>query len=314
MNIWLDTSPHSYPKDNDCGDCSGSGVVPVRIMWPPVADEITPVRTLTLKHAAPIYIQQCSEEQWLVCNPTGMGRIIVLDAQAMSLFSLFETPLTNSQMTQMITDLPQETTERVITLFYQLGFLRNVAEFSPSCEREETQTLTAWRHVTNECNLRCHYCYLHKTNEDMTSDVGHKAIDAIYRSALKNKFKNIKLKYAGGEASLRMMGVMVMHDYAVQLAQEHGITLEATILSNGVVLSQRTIDHLKARHISVTISLDGLGDYHDSQRPLVGGRGSCQYVLRTIDRLLANEVVPFISVTISRRNLDGLPGLMQYIL
>src|SRR2546425_2334525 len=110
------------------------------------------------------------------------------------------------------------------------------------------------------------------------------------------------------------MSVMALHDYALQLAQKHGITLEATILSYGVAFSQRTIDNLKARNISVMISLDGLGDYHDSQRPLIGGRGSCQYVLHTIDRLLANEVVPFISVTVSRRNLDGLPDLMQYIL
>ncbi len=314
MKIWLDTSPHPHHKHNDCGDCTNPFAPPDSITWPLVEDNIAAVQGLALERTTPLYMQQCGEERWLICNPSGSGRVAVFDTQAMSLFSLFETPVTLSRAVQMVTDWPRERITRIVTLFYRLGFLREVAKPSSFNQGELPQTLTAWLHVTNECNLRCHYCYLHKTKEDMASDVGHKAIDAIFRSALKHRFKNIKLKYAGGEASLRMMGVMVMHDYAVQLAQEHGITLEATILSNGVVLSQRTIDHLKARHISVTISLDGLGDYHDSQRPLVGGRGSCQYVLRTIDRLLANEVVPFISVTISRRNLDGLPGLMQYIL
>ncbi len=314
MKIWLDTSPYSDHKDNDCGDCSRPSVLPVPIMWPPTDDEIAPIRVFALGHTAPLYTQQCGEGQWLICNPSGSGRIAVFDTQAMSLFSLFETPTTVSQAAQMIADWPRESTERIVMLFYRLGFLRDTAGLSSSCEREDSQTLTAWLHVTNECNLRCHYCYLHKTRENMSSDVGHRALDAVFRSALKHKIKKIRLKYAGGEASLQMMSVMALHDYAVRLAWEHGITLEATILSNGVSLLPSTIEHLKARHISVTISLDGLGNYHDSQRPFVSGRGSCQYVLRTIDRLLVNEVVPFISAVVSLRNLDGLPDLMQYIL
>ena len=137
---------------------------------------------------------------------------------------------------------------------------------------------------------------------------------AAQRSAAANGFKGVILRYAGGEASLRMENVMALHDYAIQRSQKNGISLNANIISNGVALSQTAINHLKTRRISVTISLDGLGETHDSQRPLRGGQGSSLHVLRTIDRLLANEIKPFISVTISRRNLNGLPDLMRYIL
>lgn len=313
MKIWLNTSLNPFHKNNDCGDCVDPSFSSVRVAWP-LDDGIALVRTHKLECAAPLYIEQCGQEQWLVCNPIGSGRVAVIDASALSFLSLFETPMMISHAVEMTTDWPPEVTEKVITLFYRLGFLRESVVPAPFCDGEDSQMLTAWLHVTNNCNLRCNYCYLDKTKEDMDADIGRKSIDAIFRSALKHRFKRIKLKYAGGEPSLHMTSVMELHDYAVQLAQEYGIALDATILSNGVVLSQQAIDHLKARQISVMISLDGLGNYHDSQRPFASGKGSSQYVLRTIDRLLANEVVPFISVTVSLRNLEGLPGLVQYIL
>jgi uncharacterized protein len=314
MRIWLDTSLHAYRKSDECNDCSPPSIMSTRITWPLSDGDIAVVKGLILEHATPLYVQQCGEERWLVCNPTGLGHIAVFDAEAILLFSLFETPITIAQIAHMMGDWPREKIEKIVTLFYRLDFLRDITHPFPANEREAPQILTAWLHVTNECNLRCHYCYLDKTKEDMTSDAGHKAIDAIFRSALRHRFREIRVKYAGGEASLHMMSVIAFHDYAVQCAQKHGITLEGTILSNGVALSQRSIDHLKARHISVTISLDGLGNYHDSQRPFISGKGSSQYVLRTIDRLLANGITPSITITISRRNLDGLTDLVDYVL
>ncbi|GHO92586.1 hypothetical protein KSF_026340 [Reticulibacter mediterranei] len=176
------------------------------------------------------------------------------------------------------------------------------------------EQLTAWIHITNDCNLRCDYCYLDKTREDLPEDVGRRAIDAVFRSALKHHIRSVKLKYAGGEASLHMKALTTLHDYATRMAQEHDIKLEAVLLTNGVVLSQRTINNLKERHIAVSISLDGLGLYNDSQRSFINGHGSSYYVLRTINRLLTNGVKPHISITVSQRNLDGLPELLNYVL
>jgi uncharacterized protein len=311
MKIWLDTSPDTLYQQNDCINPSAWLD---DITWPLTDDEVALIRLLTLKHAAPLYIEQCGEERWMVCNPTGSGHIAVLDAQALSLFSLFEAPMNISQAIQKVTNEAGEGVENIVALLYRLGFLCGVKEYALLDTKETSHTLTAWIHVTNNCNLRCHYCYVAKSKEDMSADTGYQAVDAIFRSAAKNDFKDVRLKYAGGEASLHMPNVMALHDYAVQRSQEYDIPLEAYIISNGVVLSQTAINQLKTRHISVTISLDGLGEAHDSQRPLLGGQGSSRYVLRTIDRLLANEVVPFISITVSRRNLEGLPDLMRYIL
>jgi len=62
------------------------------------------------------------------------------------------------------------------------------------------------------------------------------------------------------------------------------------------------------------ISLDGVGEYHDRQRPFINGRGSFKYVDRTIGLLLENDLIPHIDVTVSQRNLPGLPDLLTYII
>jgi len=320
MRIWLDTSPHSHTRNDNCHDCHDChdcrvGAPPPDIIWPLAEDIVTPLRALPLEQATPIHMQSCGDEKWLLCTSTGSGRIAVFDAEALSLFSLFSTPTTISHVLEKTrATWPCESLEGILTLFYQLGFLRATGRTAPPLEHTALQTLTAWLHVTNECNLRCAYCYIGKTPQHMPPAIGRQSIDAIFRSALKHNKRQVCLKFAGGEASLQIMQVLALYDYALQLAQEHDILLKAVILTNGVALSQRTIERIKARQIAVTISLDGLSSFHDDQRIMVNGRGSCSHVLRTIDRLLANEIVPSITVTVSGRNLTGLPDLVRYIL
>jgi uncharacterized protein len=185
---------------------------------------------------------------------------------------------------------------------------------APILDQRQQQTVSAWLHVTNACNLRCHYCYVHKTSEHMADETSMRAVDAVIRSATSYHYRHIHLTYAGGEATIRLPQVLAIHDYALEHIREHGLSLSASILSNGVVLPQHAIEQLKQRQIGVMISLDGVGEEHDKQRPFINGRGSFAFVDRTITRLLASDLIPSINVTVTQRNLDELPGLMEYIL
>src|SRR2546421_6086186 len=242
MKIWLDTLPDDLYQQNECGDCINPSVQTDDITLPFTDDEIAQVRVLPLKYATTLYVEQCGVERWIVCNPTESGHIAVLDAQALSLFSLFESPMNISQAMRM-TNRDRESVENIVTLLYRKKFLRGVNEHPRLVKEDTSQTLTAWLHVTNNCNLLCHYCYLGKTKEDMSADTGYEAVDAIFRSAAANGFKGVILRYAGGEASLRMENVMALHDYAIQRSQKNGISLNANIISNGVALSQTAINH-----------------------------------------------------------------------
>ena len=181
-------------------------------------------------------------------------------------------------------------------------------QFAPST------VLTAWLHVTNACNLRCPYCYISKSNDGMTEPVWRASIAAVMRSAQSNGFAAVKLKYAGGEASLKPRHLLAMHHYAKGLAVEHGLGLQATLLSNGVSLPPALVQLLKEEQIRVMISLDGVGDQHDGQRPFASGRPSFRFVDATIGELLERGHPPHLSITITSRNARGVPEVVRYAL
>lgn len=177
-----------------------------------------------------------------------------------------------------------------------------------------SQVLTAWLHVTNGCNLRCPYCYVRKSAEAMDEPTGRAAVESVIASAVAHGFRIVKLKYAGGEASLNHRLVVTLHEYAAELAAASGLRLEATLLSNGVRLPERLVRTCKEAGIRVMISLDGVGDLHDVQRPFANGRPSFHLVERTIAELIEQGCPPHLSVTVTGRNADGLPDVVRFAL
>lgn len=176
------------------------------------------------------------------------------------------------------------------------------------------RVLTAWLHVTNDCNMRCPYCYVSKSSERMEESIGRDAVRAVVSSAATHGYQGVKLKYAGGEASLNRRLVTSLHELARGLTADLGLDLSATLLSNGVALPVALVQALKAEGIRVMISLDGVGDVHDSVRPLVSGRPSFHHVKRTIDQLIGQGHPPHLSITITGRNAMGLADVVRFAL
>src|SRR5699024_182099 len=124
----------------------------------------------------------------------------------------------------------------------------------------------------------------------------------------------LKLKFAGGEASLNLPLVWELHAYAAVEAAARGLELDAVVLSNGVGLGRRNLLELQRRGIRLMISLDGFAADHDAQRVFANGRGSFQAVVRTIERALEIGLRPDISVTVSGRTAGGLAALVGWLL
>jgi uncharacterized protein len=92
------------------------------------------------------------------------------------------------------------------------------------------------------------------------------------------------------------------------------MALDGVILSNGVAITQRVIAALKAHGLRISISLDGVGAFHDAQRKFSNGRGSFAFVEKSLNRLAASGIQPSVTITISNRNLAGLPQVVEYAL
>ena len=324
MKIWLDSalfhSRDGYINDadecrDDCGEDCG-----IPAYDTPTHHLLEQKRTFCLtgqrlQLVSALHIQAYDVSHWFVCNPVEAGNIAVIDEEALSLLKSFCVPTTAQEIASM-KNTSISRLSSIISIFLDLCFLRDLDQKSlTESEQVGTPALSAWLHITNACNLRCHYCYISKNSDHMEQETSRQSIDAIIRSALHHGYEHVHLKYAGGEAMLQLPQVLAIHDYALQQTQEHNLRLSASLLSNGTIMTQQMIKQLKERRIHIMISLDGLGAAHDQQRPyLNGSKGSFSMVDRTISRLLANNLRPSINVTVSQRNLAGLPALLSYIL
>jgi uncharacterized protein len=320
---FLDTHNYYASDCDDCDDC-GSPHQQCIVAPLPLQGRMVSIWNHRLCCSQDLYLAQLDATHWLACNPIDQGNIVVLDEEAHSLLALFHSDQRlQDLMKQWVNNSeydfdqpPALQKARIVTFFVSLGLIIDKDKevdilVLPSAS---SKTLSAWLHVTNACNMGCSYCYIAKSTEHMADDVGERAVDAVIRSAQRSHYQQIHLKYAGGEALLRLPQTLALHDYALRRAEQHGLRLSATLLSNGAALLPRSIQQLKQRNIRVMISLDGIGEDHDKQRPLVNGMGSFRLVDRAITRLLEYDLIPNINVTVSQHNLPGLPKLVDYLL
>lgn len=240
--------------------------------------------------------------------------LVVLNDTALSLAQFFQQP-------HLLTDLPplwcntwgDEPIQSTLHQMIALGLLVPAGCPAPPLTASPT-TLSAWLHITDRCNLRCAYCYLPHIHADMSAETGQAAIAATFRSAQMHGYRQVKLKYAGGEPLLRFPFMAHLHRHAQSVAHQHTIALDGVVLSNGTLLTPAIITEMQAHGLRLMVSLDGLQAVHDQQRFYASGRGSFADVARGIDLALSYDLIPDISITVTGRNATGLPDLIHWVL
>lgn len=184
-----------------------------------------------------------------------------------------------------------------------------------SWQQGTPNTLTAWLHITNACNLDCPYCYVRKSSARMSEEIGRKAVDTLFAAAQQRGFETVKLKYAGGEATLHFKLVRALHEHAQQWSHQSGIALQAVVLSNGVRLRADDACWLQEAGVKLAISVDGIDSDHDQQRPMRNGGGSFSAIEHTIDDvLLPIGIRPDITITVTRLSADGIDRAVRWAL
>lgn len=288
------------PVSNDTRPSSGSGA-------PEVADD----DALWIRGSR-VFELRLDPHHHLLFNPDGSGGAAVVNQLAYQIYRCMAQPTTIGDIRGRVPEAADEVTG-VADRLSQLDVVYP-ADRPARQEFRDGETLTAWLHVTNACNLRCPYCYVSKSSDSMDEHVGHAAADAIIMSAQAHGFAAVKLKYAGGEASLNHRLMLGIHARARELAAERGLRLYATLLSNGVALPRSLVKTLKNEAIRVMISLDGIGEQHDVQRPFASGKPSFRFVERTIAQLIEQDHRPHLSITITSRNARGVADVVRYAL
>jgi uncharacterized protein len=250
--------------------------------------------------AGGVHVQDLPSGCKLLHSPYAPGGPSVLNAEAWQQWLAFVEPRPLQE--EIDTELAAQ------ALLQPVG-----AEFRPT--HNQGETLTAWVHVTNACNLDCPYCYVRKSSARMSAEVGLRSVQQVFHTAVANNFRRVKLKYAGGEATLHFKLIQTLHHEASRLAAQTGVQLKEVVLSNGYRIRPEDAAWLKEANIKLMVSLDGVGEMHDQQRPLKGGGSTFTQIERTVDEvLLPHGIQPDITITVTQQNAGGIATAVRWAL
>ena len=142
--------------------------------------------------------------------------------------------------------------------------------------------------MTNQCQLRCSYCYAaagDSPHQHLSLETGYAAIDYTYANLKKLDFPKFHISlHGGGEPTFPWK---TMRDL-VAYAKEKPIPTEFSLTSNGIWSKQQT-QWIMAYIDFVGISMDGSPQTQDTQRPMASGKPSSHWVMQTLRELEANQ-------------------------
>jgi len=141
--------------------------------------------------------------------------------------------------------------------------------------------------ITQQCNCRCSYCCYsgeyagmrkHADNS-MSQEIMLDAISFIKNQA--HKTDTIIVSFYGGEALVKFSQVIYMIErlYAI-----FGDRVLFDITTNGLLLTNDTVDRLMQYNIGISVSLDGCKSIHDRNRRNIAGGGTYDQVVSNLLR------------------------------
>ena len=170
--------------------------------------------------------------------------------------------------------------------------------------------------LTNQCNLRCIYCYASAGDmkpKSMKPLIGETAINTIVRNALKHNLGEIRLGFhGGGEPTLEWDLLVHLTTYCKKQAEIHGLSANISMATNGI-LSDSQVDWIVNNLSGLNLSLDGPQPIQDYQRPFIDGTGSFDTVYRTAKRLDQFGFPYGIRCTVTDRSVTFLEEITEFI-
>ncbi len=171
--------------------------------------------------------------------------------------------------------------------------------------------------LTARCNLRCLYCYASAgagRHADMSLATAKQGIEFVCRNARDLGRRSFGVGYhGGGEPTVHWEVLSESVVYARQLGREYNLELRASLATNGV-FSEAKCRWITANMQSATLSLDGLPEVQDAQRPSPSGGASSRAVFRTLERFEKAAFPYGIRMTATARSTEKLPESLRYIL
>ena len=175
--------------------------------------------------------------------------------------------------------------------------------------------------ITEQCNLRCSYCYYNKSHENRTATMSDEVMESTVKFALEQaierKDRNLNITFFGGEPLLRMDFIKKTVKYAKNQVKANAPKLQKkfelnfVINTNGTLLTKEILDYLKKEKFNIALSLDGPEKKHNISRVLANGKGSFK-LIKPFLPTLAEMNIDVLSV-ITPRHIKGLADSVKWL-
>ena len=170
--------------------------------------------------------------------------------------------------------------------------------------------------LTNQCNLRCSYCYAFSGEyppKMMTWEVAQAAIDFVAQEVHKQEAPAMTLGFhGGGEPTLNWDILTKAVDYARALAERQQIPLHVSGAFNGY-WPQNVLRYILRNFTDLSLSFDGLPAVQNLQRPAKGQPDSFTRVAETLHALDHAQFPYGIRMTVTNETVTQLADSIAFI-
>lgn len=175
--------------------------------------------------------------------------------------------------------------------------------------------------ITEQCNLRCSYCYYRETHAKRCAVMSDEVMEATVRLAVKKsiEFQDsfLNITFFGGEPLLRMDFIKKSVKFAKELVKQNAgklnkkFKLHFSVNTNGTLLTDEIIKYLKKEKFDVVLSLDGPEKKHNISRVGIDGKG-CFKVIKPFIPTLVGMGARAVTV-ITQRHVRGLADSIKWL-
>ena len=169
--------------------------------------------------------------------------------------------------------------------------------------------------TTSACNFKCKYCFEESSRDNFSMDLStcDAALRWIKKKLLDEKHKQLTLTFYGGEPFLNEQAMEYLALNLGAWCAIRRIGFKFLIQTNGYLLTAERVERYKNLGLSeVRVSLDGVGNEHDANRPLRGGGGTFDTIIRNIVEN-ADRIKIGLSVSYDEKGVGHIERLLNYL-
>ena len=167
----------------------------------------------------------------------------------------------------------------------------------------------------NDCCFRCVYCWERFDKSIMSDLTQENIINFIKRNI--SQYTGVHVSWFGGEPLMALDIIENISSQVIDICKRHKKPYTSNMITNGYLLNLNTFKRLqKCNVLSYQVSLDGLKETHDKQRPLINGKGSYETIVNNLVEISSHIKSSMYKFTIrsctTAEMVEDIPEILKY--